>query len=56
MDGRRTVVCIKRDVGREMEYIEWALFVEIYGLKIALPISLLNKFWFFKSTQHLNTV
>ena len=39
-----------------MEYIERALFVEIYGLKIAYPISLLTKFWFFKSTQYPNTL
>ena len=29
---------------REMEYIERASFVEIYGLKIASPISKLTKF------------
>ena len=41
---------------REMEYIERTSFVEIYGLNIAQPISLLTNFRFFKSTQHPNTL
>ena len=30
-----------------MEYIEHALFVEIYGLELAWPISVLTKFLIF---------
>ena len=38
---------------REMEYIERASFVEIYGLKLAYPISLLSLcFDFFLSGLH----
>ena len=39
-----------------MEYIEHTSLVQIYGLELAYPISLLTKFWFFKSTQHSNTL
>ena len=39
-----------------MEYIECASFIEIYGLQLALPISLLTKFLFFKSTHNILTL
>ena len=42
-------------LNREMEYIERASFVEIYGLKLAYPISLLSQcFDFFKAHNILS--
>ena len=37
---------------REMEYTEHALFIEIYCLELAQPISYFHNVLFFKSTQH----